>query len=67
MDVKPTQGVMMVIDLHGKSQQLLEALANSIHDRDPKNPNPFFFKSADILVAETWLQDFEKEIKNNHE
>lgn len=57
----------MVIDLHGKSQQLLEALANSIHDRDPKNPNPFFFKSADILVAETWLQDFEKEIKNNHE
>ena len=25
------------MDLHAKSQDLLETLANSIHDRDPKN------------------------------
>lgn len=52
----------MDIDLHTKSQQLLETLANSVHDRDPKNPQPFFFNIADIQVAEKWLQEFIREI-----
>ncbi len=53
------------MDLHVKSQQLLEALANSVHDREPKNTNPFFFNIADIQVAEKWLEDFIKEIKKD--
>ena len=53
----------MRIDLHAKSQQLLETLANSVHDRDPKNLNPFFFNIAEIHVAEQWLRDFIEEIK----
>jgi len=53
----------MPIDLHVKSQQLLETLANSIHDRDPKNLSPFSFNIAEIHVAENWLRVFAKEIK----
>ena len=50
-------------DLHAKSQQLLETLANSIHDRDPKSVNPFFFNIAEIQVAEEWLKEFVREIE----
>ena len=53
------------MDLHIKSQELLETLANSIHDRDPKNPNPFFFNIAEIQAAEKWLSEFIKEIKRD--
>ena len=55
----------MTIDLHAKSQDLLERLANSIHDREPKNTSPFFFNIAEIHAAEKWLQDFIKEIKKD--
>lgn len=48
----------MTINIHAKSQELLETLANSIHDRDPKNPHPFTFNIADIHVAERWLKEF---------
>lgn len=51
----------MDLDLSAKSQQLLETLANSIHDRDPKNPNPFFFNIAEIQAAEIWLKQFLEE------
>ncbi len=53
------------MDLHVKSQQLLESLANSIHDRDPKQTNPFFFNIAEIQVSEKWLEEFIKEIKED--
>lgn len=53
------------MDLHIKSQELLETLANSIHDRDPKSLNPFFFNIAEIQAAEKWLSDFIKEIKSD--
>ncbi len=53
------------MDLHAKSQQLLETLANSVHDRDPKQMNPFFFNIAEIQVAEKWLEEFIKEIKED--
>lgn len=53
------------MDLHAKSQQLLETLANSIHDRDPKNLTPFFFNIAEIHAAEQWLKDFVKELKED--
>lgn len=55
----------MQIDLHVKSQQLLETLANSVHDREPGNPNPFFFNIKELQVAERWLEDFVKEIKKD--
>jgi len=55
----------MDLDLYVKSQQLLETLANSIHDRDPKNPNPFFFSINEIHAAERWLEVFTKEIRDN--
>ncbi len=53
----------MTIDLHAKSQDLLETLANSIHDRDPKNLNPFFFNINELQVAEKWLSELIKEVK----
>ena len=51
--------------LCNKSQELLKDLANSIHDRDPKNPNPFFFNIAEIQVTHKWLQELIKEIKDD--
>ncbi len=52
----------MQIDLHVKSQQLLEALANSIHDRDKNNSNPFCFNIAEVHVTEKWLREFVAEV-----
>ncbi len=57
----------MEIDLNAKAQQLLETLANSVHDRDPKNPNPFFFSISEIHAAHRWLCDFVQEVKGNPE
>jgi hypothetical protein len=53
------------MDLHAKSQQLLEALANSVHDRDPKSTEPFFFNISDVHVAEQWLTEFIKEVQKD--
>jgi len=53
------------MDFYFKSQNLLETLANSIHDRDPKNLNPFFFNIAELQIAEKWLLDFAKECKKS--
>jgi hypothetical protein len=55
----------MPIDLYAKSQQLLEMLANSIHDRDPRTQNPFFFNINELHKAEQWLKEFIKEIKED--
>lgn len=57
----------MNIDLYAKSQELLENLANSIHDRDSKNLNPFFFSLSEIHTAEKWLRCFIEELKISHE
>jgi hypothetical protein len=51
----------MDIDIHAKSLELLEALANSVHDRDLKSLNPFFFNISDTHVAEKWLKEFIKD------
>jgi hypothetical protein len=53
----------MQIDLQRKAQELLEMLANSIHDRDPKASHPFFFSIAEIQTAELWLAKFIHELK----
>ena len=55
----------MEMDLYAKSQDLLETLANSIHDREPNSPNPFFFKISEVHKTEKWLQDFIKQLKED--
>jgi len=44
----------MDIDLHFLSQQLLERLANSIHDRD-SNQKDFCFSTKELQLVEEWL------------
>lgn len=51
----------MSIDFYSKSQQLLESLANSIHDREKNTLNTFFFNSAELHLTEKWLREFIKE------
>ena len=53
----------MNIDIYVKSTQLLERLANSIYDRDPTTPNPFFFKTTEINIVEDWMRELIEEIK----
>ena len=55
----------MQIDLYAKAQHLLETLANSIHDRENKPIEPFFFSVNEVVVAEKWLQGFIEDMKNN--
>lgn len=47
----------MEFDIHSKSSELLERLANSIYDRDPSNPNPLCFSTKEIHIVEHWLRD----------
>lgn len=53
----------MSIDLYAKSQQLLESLANSIHDRTPKTLDPFCFNIQEVHLTEKWLNELIKEVK----
>lgn len=55
----------MSVDLHAKSHELLEILANSIHDRNPASLTPFTFKVSEIHATERWLKDFIKEIQRD--
>ena len=48
----------MDIDIHAKAMQLLEKIANSVHERDPKNPNLLCFSSTEVQVVEQWLKEF---------
>ncbi len=56
----------MDLDLHTKAQQLLETLANSIMDREPKIIPPFFFNAHDRETAEIWLEHFLRDFIKNH-
>lgn len=49
----------MSFDLNAKSSQLLERLANSIHDRDKNNilNQNFCFSLAEIHIVENWLKE----------
>ncbi len=51
----------MSIDINFLSSQILERLANSIHDRDP-NQNQFCFNIAEVQVVEKWLDETLKDI-----
>jgi hypothetical protein len=41
-------------DLHLLAQQLLESLANSIHDRKPDDTT-FCFNVAEVRIVEEWI------------
>ena len=46
----------MSIDIHALSSNLLESLANSIHDREGTDKN-FCFSASEKHVVELWLLD----------
>lgn len=50
-------------DLYAKAMQLLEKIANSVHERDPKNANLLCFSTTEVLLVEQWLKDFKAEQK----
>lgn len=58
-----SKGDLMVIDIYAKSVQLLERVANSVHDRDPKNPNLLTFSVNEIHIVEDWIKELMKELK----
>ena len=51
----------MTFDIHAKSQQLLEQVANSMHDRAPEEEHTTF-TTREIHVVETFLRQFGKEL-----
>lgn len=53
----------MTIDFYAKSVQLLERVANSLYQRDPKNPNLLCFSTNEVHVVEEWLQELVEEIR----
>jgi hypothetical protein len=58
-----SKGDLMPIDIYAKSVQLLERVANSVHDRDPKNPNLLTFSVSEIHIVEDWIKELLKELK----
>lgn len=57
----------MNFDINVKSAQLLEKLANSIHDRDKDNllKQHFTFSITEIQIVEKWLLDVLSEYKKS--
>jgi hypothetical protein len=51
----------MNIDLHSKAIHLLNEIANSVHEHDPKASNLLCFSKTEVEVVEKWLEDFIKE------
>jgi len=50
------------MDLHVKSEQLLQAIANSMYDWVPAKA--VHFSVREIQVVEEFLRDYEREIRN---
>lgn len=57
----------MPLDLHSESSQLLEMLANSIHDRNPQNEfiKNFSFHLNEIHLVEKWIRELKKSIEED--
>lgn len=53
----------MAIDIYAKSVQLLERVANSVHEREPKNPNLLFFSGNEVQVVEEWMRELLLELE----
>ncbi len=48
----------MDIDFYAKAVHLLEKIANSVHERDKKNPNLLCFSTTEVHLVEEWLKEF---------
>lgn len=44
-----------VMDMHDKAVELLEKIANSVHDRDSNSS--LCFSNAEILLVKEWLEN----------
>lgn len=55
----------MAIDIYAKSVQLLEHVAISVQEREPKTNNSLCFSSSEVHVVERWLEEFSKELKRD--
>lgn len=53
------------MDLYIKAMNLLERVANSVHDREPKRPNLVCFSTSEVQVVKGWLQDFITDMEIN--
>lgn len=53
----------MSIDIYAKSVQLLERIANSVHERDQKNQNLLFFSANEVQIVEKWLSELIEELE----
>lgn len=52
----------MTIDMAAKASQLLEALGNSIYDREGYKDIIFTFTIKEIHIVENWLKDLLREV-----
>lgn len=54
------KGVLMEIelDLHSKAIELLEKIANSVHDRCQGSANLLCFSTSEVDLVEQWLKEF---------
>ncbi len=59
-----SKGDFMSIDYYAKSVELLERIANSVHERDSKNPNLLCFTSNEVQLVELWLKEFKENRPN---
>jgi hypothetical protein len=55
-----SKGELMSIDYHAKSVELLERIANSVYERDTKNPNLLGFSTIEVHLVEQWLKEFKE-------
>lgn len=53
----------MDIDLYSKAVHLLEKIANSVYERDPKNQKLWCFSTTEVHLTEEWLKEFKEFIE----
>ncbi len=53
----------MAINTYAKSVQLLERIANSVHERDPKIFHQLFFNMSEVLLVQEWIHELIKEVE----
>jgi hypothetical protein len=52
----------MSIDINLKAQEILNLLANSIHDRQAKFEHPFTFRVSEVEITRDWINELIKEL-----
>jgi hypothetical protein len=57
----------MYLTPHAKAMQLLERVANSIIEREPRYPNQFCFSANEVHIVEKWIKEFLLEIQEHKE